>query len=100
MGSEKKEGTPEGRVIFGVCVGCGEELHYPPIKLPVTRPKQADRVAVYDIAYRTFCLDCAEANIRKGRFLRPAGSLRVKINLGEMAPLEVWEIPTITEEPA
>lgn len=69
---------------LGQCVGCGAEIKYSPIRMPLGRPHiNASRPGHFSIEYAPMCVPCIRKELDK---------LAEKITVGEMYPLNTWEI--------
>ena len=68
---------------LGICVGCGAQIKYSPVRMPLGRPHiNADRPGHFSIEYAPMCVPCIRSQIDE---------LLKKINAGEMYPLNTWE---------
>jgi len=74
---------------MGICAGCGVEMEYPPIQLPVSEPipvmvdvEDEKKAGNYNAEYKNFCIDCV--------FGREGRALHWQIMMDGMLPKKVW----------
>jgi hypothetical protein len=68
---------------IGICVSCGAEIKYSPIRMPLGRPHiNADRPGHFSIEYGPMCVPCIRNQL---------DVLMEKVNRGEMYPTNTWE---------
>jgi hypothetical protein len=69
--------------ILGICVGCGTEIKYSPVRMPLSRPVlNPEKPGHYAIEYAPMCLAC---------ILDQLTALKQKVELGEMYPTQTWD---------
>lgn len=68
---------------LGICVSCGAEIKYSPIRMPLGKPHiNADRPGHFSIEYSAMCVSCIRDQL---------DVLMEKVHRGEMYPTHSWE---------
>jgi len=87
---------------LGICVSCGAEIKYSPIRMPLGRPHiNADRPGHFSIEYAPMCVPCIRNQL---------DILMEKVNKGDLYPTNTWEtsedgdsfhiVPTMQSSPS
>jgi hypothetical protein len=69
---------------LGICVGCGAEIKYTPVRMPLSRPAlNPMKPGHYGIEYAPMCMVCVRGQLE---------ALQLKVDAGEMYPTQTWDV--------
>jgi len=83
MAQAQQEDSIDRFPTLGVCVGCGAQIKYAPIRMPLRRPMlNPQKPGHFSIEHGPMCLPCVRGQL---------DILLSKINAGEMYPSQTWD---------